>query len=165
MPWLSILFYKTVCCLPIHPVFSNPSFPTSRLLGQSPTPWGLPKPCLMPGMLWMIILDWAAEPGGALALSIYPEVVRQGFRYWRPGGECLVSKCTFGLCFLILSFGCTHLCRFYCVLAVLSSDPTPQVIPSVVIVKYIVIFICRFLVLPWSFDICMLSHTKSSEIL
>jgi hypothetical protein len=61
-----------------------------------------------------------------------------GFQNRGPGGECPVSKLIFGVCFLKFSFGCTHLCWFCRALAVLSSNLTPRVTPSAVIVKYII---------------------------
>jgi hypothetical protein len=50
-------------------------------------------------------------------------------------------------------------------MAVLSFNPTPQIIPGAVIVKYIVLtFICCLQALALAFCIYVLNHIKSSEI-
>jgi hypothetical protein len=38
VPWISILFYETACCLSTHAVFSTHSFPTGQLVAYTSTP-------------------------------------------------------------------------------------------------------------------------------
>jgi hypothetical protein len=70
--------------LPIHSVFSTPSFPTSWILAYTPI---LICQCLAYGQ---IMRDSVAEPGGALVRITYPEAIKtrvseQKTSRWVPG--------------------------------------------------------------------------------
>lgn len=153
MAWLSILLYKTACCLPVH--LTSVSYLPLLLICRGPAYcrvccrlFGIKQ--LNQAELW---LRWRS-----------PKQLRQGFWKGTLGVECLVSKHTFGLYFLKFQFDCIHLCQFRCVSAVSSFNLTLHVILSSAIIKFLT-FICCFLALLRAFVICVLNQAKGSKIL
>jgi hypothetical protein len=147
--------------------FSTPFFLTGQLPAYTPTPLSSEvQPTVQHAVDVLSMCGIEQLNHIVLQLKSYTlRCLRQGFRNGRPGGECLVSKHIFGLCFLkfiqLALNSAGSITHFVCFIV----QPCLTGYSWFVIIKYMVFtFMCSLRALARAFCISLLNHTMNSEI-